>query len=192
MPSYQAPVEDMQFVLHDLWSLEASLTNIAAFEDYTRDVVDATLQEAAKINQTLLAPLNASGDAQGCRFEQGVVTTPTGFKEAYQTFQAAGWCGVALSPEWGGQGCPEMLNTLLLEMLCASNVSFSLYPGLTQGVCQAINTHGERWIRERYLPKMVSGQWAGVMCLTEAQAGSDLGLLRTKAELQTDGSYTIH
>lgn len=192
MPSYKAPVKDMKFVIHDMWGLEENLTGIDRFADFTIDVVDATLEEAAKLNETLLAPLNQSGDQQGCCFKDGVVTTPEGFKQAYQTYCEAGWSSVTGDPDFGGQGCPEMLNALLLEMQSSSNVSFSLYPGLTQGVCHAINTHASEALKARFLPNMVAGTWTGVMCLTESHAGTDLGLLRTKAvPSEVEGEYKI-
>jgi alkylation response protein AidB-like acyl-CoA dehydrogenase len=191
MPSYKAPLKDMHFVIHHQWPLSELIGDLNAFEDFTPDVCDATLEECAKINETLLHPLNQIGDQKGCRFEAGHVTTPPGFIEAYRTFQEAGWSSVSGSPDFGGQGIPEALNVLLQEMQSSSNVSFSLYPGLTQGVCHAISAHASDSLKQTYLPKMIAGQWTGVMCLTESHCGTDLGLLRTKAQVQADGSYRI-
>lgn len=191
MPIYKTPIKDMQFVIHHQWPLAEALAGLVAFEDYTPDVVDAMLVESAKINETLLHPLNQIGDNTPCQLTDAGVTTPPGFREAYQTFQAAGWASVSGSPDFGGQGAPEMLNVLLQEMQSSSNVSFSLYPGLTQGVSRAIEAHAPAHLQQTYLEKMISGQWTGVMCLTESHCGSDLGLLRTKAYPQADGSYEI-
>jgi alkylation response protein AidB-like acyl-CoA dehydrogenase len=191
MPSYTAPMQDMQFVLHQVWDIKQHLAEIPYFENISLDILDTVLEEAAKINNTLLAPLNSPGDQQGCQFNHGKVTTPEGFKNAYQTFQQAGWPALTADPEHGGQGFPETLGILCKEMLSASNTSFSLYVDLTNGVAKCIATHANDALKQTYLPKLVSGEWTGVMCLTEAQSGSDLNLIRTKAEPQADGSYLI-
>jgi alkylation response protein AidB-like acyl-CoA dehydrogenase len=190
MQVYEAPLRDMRFVLHELHA-DDGFGGIKKFEEFTPDLLDAVLEEAAKICQDVLLPLNASGDIEGATYENGVVRTPKGFKEAYTQFCEAGWASLASDPEWGGQGLPESVNKLVEEMICATNVSFSLYPGLTHGATTSIEGHGSDELKQAYLPKMVSGQWSGTMCLTEAHCGTDLGLLRTKADPQGDGSFKI-
>jgi alkylation response protein AidB-like acyl-CoA dehydrogenase len=190
MQVYEAPLRDMRFVLHELHANDG-FGGLKAFEEFTPDLLDAVLEEAAKITHDVLLPLNASGDLEGATYENGVVRTPAGFKEAYKTFCEGGWASLASPTEWGGQGLPETVNKLVEEMICAANVSFSLYPGLTHGGTTAIEGHASDELKQAYLPKMVSGQWSGTMCLTEAHCGTDLGLLRTKAEPQGDGSYKI-
>ena len=190
MQVYEAPLRDMRFVLHELHA-DDGFGGLKKFEDFTPDLLDAVLEEAAKICQEELLPLNASGDIEGCTYENGVVRTPKGFKAAYDKFREGGWASLASDPEWGGQGLPESVNKLVEEMICASNVSFSLYPGLTHGATTAIEGHASDELKHAYLPKMVSGEWSGTMCLTESHCGTDLGLLRTKAEPQADGSYKV-
>jgi len=192
MQVYQAPLRDMRFVLNEIFDpQEDGFGNFPAHEEFTPDLVDAVLEEAAKICTDVLLPINASGDIEGCVLENGVVRTPTGFKEAYAAFRDGGWCSLANDPKWGGQGLPETVNKLVEEMICAANVSFSLYPGLTHGGTTAIEGHASEDLQQRFLPNMVSGVWSGTMCLTEAHCGTDLGLLRTKAVPQDDGSYRI-
>jgi alkylation response protein AidB-like acyl-CoA dehydrogenase len=190
MQVYQAPVRDMKFVLHELHT-DDGFGNLEALEEFTPDLVEAILEEAAKVAQEVLLPLNRSGDIEGCTLENGVVRTPSGFKEAYAMFREGGWCALASDPEWGGQGLPESVNKMTEEMICAANVSFSLYPGLTHGGTTAIEGHASDELKRRYLPRMVSGEWSGTMCLTEAHCGTDLGLLRTRAVPQDDGSYKL-
>ncbi|HEY0269800.1 MAG TPA: acyl-CoA dehydrogenase C-terminal domain-containing protein [Sphingomonas sp.] len=190
MQVYQAPLRDMRFVLHELHA-DDGFGGLKKFADFTPDLLDAVLEEAAKIAQDVLLPLNASGDLEGATYENGVVRTPAGFKEAYKTFCESGWASLASDPEWGGQGLPESINKLVEEMICAANVSFSLYPGLTHGGTTAIEGHASDELKRAYLPKMVSGEWSGTMCLTESHCGTDLGLLRTRAEPQGDGGYRI-
>ncbi|MGF7149552.1 alkylation response protein AidB-like acyl-CoA dehydrogenase [Sphingomonas zeicaulis] len=191
MQVYQAPLRDMRFVLHELFAEGGAFGEQPAFAEFTPDLYDAILDEAARMAQDVLAPLNASGDLEGCRLENGVVRTPEGFKAAYDTFREGGWAALASPTEWGGQGLPETINKLVEEMICGANLSFSLYPGLTHGATTAIEGHGSEDLKNAYLPKMVSGEWAGTMCLTEAHCGTDLGLLRTRAVPQEDGSYRI-
>ena len=191
MPNYQAPIRDMQFVLHELWPLDIAYAEIADFAPYDRDTVDAILAEAAKFTENELAPLNQVGDQQGCQFSESKVSTAAGFKEAYAHFVSGGWPGLASDPLYGGQGAPHAVSFCLDEMLCAANVSFHLYPNLTQGVVRAVQVHASDELKQQYLPNMVSGQWTGAMCLTESHCGTDLGLLRTKAEPCEDGSYAI-
>jgi alkylation response protein AidB-like acyl-CoA dehydrogenase len=190
MQVYQAPVRDMKFVLHELHN-DDGFGNLEALEEFTPDLVEQILEEAAKVAQEVLLPLNRSGDIEGCTLENGVVRTPSGFKEAYAMFREGGWCALASDPEWGGQGLPEAVNKMTEEMICAANVSFSLYPGLTHGGTTALEGHASQELKERFLPKMVSGEWSGTMCLTEAHCGTDLGLLRTRAVPQEDGSYKL-
>ncbi len=190
MQVYEAPLRDMRFVLDELW-LDDGFGDLPALEEFDSDLTSAILEEAAKFSREVLLPLNRSGDEEGCTLENGVVRTPAGFKEAYQQFTESGWSSLASDPEYGGQGLPERVNKLVEEMTCSTNLSFGLYPGLTHGGTVAIKAHGTQDLKDFYLPRMNSGEWSGTMCLTEAHCGTDLGLLRTKAEPQEDGSYKI-
>ncbi len=190
MQTYKAPLRDMQFVVHELHDSQ-SLAALPGLEAATPDLIDSVLEEAGRFAETVLLPINAAGDEEGCRYENGVVRTPRGFKAAYDAFRENGWTSLAAAPEWGGQGLPELLNKQVEEMICATNLSFSLYPGLTHGAYQAIADHATEELKQRYLPRMVDGTWSGTMCLTEAHCGTDLGMLRTKAVPQADGSYKI-
>ncbi|GGN54421.1 acyl-CoA dehydrogenase [Novosphingobium indicum] len=190
MQVYEAPLRDMKFVLHELHN-DDGFGNLEALEEFTPDLVDAVLEEAAKVAQEVLLPLNRSGDIEGCTVENGGVRTPKGFKEAYDLFREGGWCALASDPEWGGQGLPEQVNKMTEEMICSANLSFSLYPGLTHGGTTAMEAYASDELKQAYLPKMVSGEWSGTMCLTEAHCGTDLGMLRTKAVPQDDGSYKL-
>ena len=190
MQTYNAPLRDMRFVLHELHGLE-KLNAFPKYADFTPDVVDSVLEEAAKIASEVLLPLNATGDQEGCVLENGVVRTPKGFKEAYNVFREGGWASLASDPEWGGQGLPESVNKLVEEMISATNCAFGLYPGLTHGATRALEGHGSEELKQAYLPKMIEGTWSGSMCLTEAHCGTDLGLLRTRATPNEDGSYRI-
>jgi alkylation response protein AidB-like acyl-CoA dehydrogenase len=190
MPSYRAPLDDMRFLLHDVHNI-AQLAELPGLEEATPDVIDAVLQEAATVCEELLFPLNQSGDAEGCHYENGEVRTPKGFKEAYAQYAAGGWIGLAAPVEYGGQGLPEAVRFVFEEMLCSSNLSFSMYPGLSHGASSALQSHGTDELKARYLPKLVDGTWTGTMCLTEAQAGTDLGILTTKAVPAGDGAYKI-
>ncbi len=190
MQVYNAPLRDMRFVLHELHNSSAHLTEIGQ-PDVTPDLIDSILEEAGKFATDVLLPLNASGDVEGCSYENGVVRTPAGFKEAYQRFRAAGWGALASGAEYGGQGLPEIVGKMVQEMQCSANLSFGLYPGLTHGATLALVGHGTEALKSLYLPKMIEGAWSGTMCLTEAHCGTDLGLLRTKAEPRDDGSFRI-
>ncbi len=190
MQVYNAPLRDMRFVLHELFQ-DDGFGGLAPHAEFTPDLVDAVLEEAARLTREVLLPLNRSGDEEGCVHENGVVRTPAGFKSAYDQFRDGGWCALASDPQWGGQGLPESVNKMVEEMICAANISFSLYPGLTHGATTALEGHGSEDLKAAYMPKLVSGEWSGTMCLTEAHCGTDLGLLRTKAEPQGDGSYRI-
>ena len=190
MQTYKAPLRDMRFVLHELHD-SASLAQLRGLEEISADLMDSILEEAAKVAEEVLLPTNAPGDEIGCVLENGVVRTPRGFKQAYDIFRQGGWTSLAADPKYGGQGLPESLNKLVEEMICSANLAFSLYPGLTHGAYQAIASHASDELKDTYLPKMVDGTWSGTMCLTEAHCGTDLGMLRTRAVPQADGSYKV-
>ena len=181
----------MRFVLHELLSDE-QIEALPGNEDFTPDVLNAVLDEAGRFCSTVLQPLNRSGDEQGCRLENGVVRTPDGFKQAYEEFIAAGWTGLAADSEHGGQGLPATMDALFTEMLCSSNLSFAMYPGLSHGAYKLIRRHGNEKQKKTWLPPLVEGRWSGTMCLTEPQCGTDLGLIRANATPETDGSYVIN
>ena len=190
MAVYNAPLRDMKFVYRELFNGD-DLQNLPGYSDFSADVVDAVLEEAAKISQEVLFPLNRSGDEEGCTFENGVVRTPKGFKEAYDQFTAGGWTGLGADQEYGGQGAPIAVNMMVEEMICSANMSFGMYPGLTHGAYNALKLYGTDEQKQLYLPKFADGSWSGTMCLTEPQCGTDLGLVRTKADPQDDGSYHL-
>lgn len=190
MPIYKAPLDDIRFVLNDVLHVDR-LTALPGYEEITPDLVDQVLVEAARFCENELLPLNQSGDEQGCQWENGVVRTPAGFKRAYDLFCEAGWNGISMDPAYGGQGLPKYVNSVIEEMICAANLSFGLYPGLTHGAGKALAEHGSDTLKDLYLPKMTSGEWSGTMCLTEAHCGTDLGLIRSRATPNPDGSYTI-
>ena len=189
MPSYTPPIRDMQFVLHEL--LKVTEADTPGYDELERDFTAAVLEEAGKISSEVLAPLNPVGDAQGCTLHNGKVTTPEGFADAYAQMREGGWLGLDADPEYGGQGMPYLLGTAVGEMFVSANMAFNMYQGLTHGACSAIHTHGSAEQKATYLPKLVSGEWSGTMNLTEPQCGTDLGLIRTKAEPQDDGTYRI-
>jgi len=191
MPSYKAPVDDALFLLNDVFHLDR-YGNLPGFADASPDVVEAVLREAAKFSEEVLAPLNRVGDKEGCtRHTDGTVSTPTGFKDAYQQIVAGGWIGISVPAEFGGQGLPATLTEVVNEFLCSANMAFAMYPGLTQGAIAALLAHASPALKAKYLPKMVEGVWTGTMNLTEPHCGTDLGLLRSKAVPQSDGSYKI-
>ncbi len=190
MPEYKAPQRDMMFVLDEIVNV-AELAELPGFEDATPDIVQGVIDEAAKIIENTIAPLNESGDEEGCSFDNGVVIPPKGFKEAYQLYAESGWTGLDKSIDFGGQGLPYTLATAVSEMLSGGNDAFSLYPGLTNGAYEALLEHGDEALQQRYLEKLTTGEWTGTMCLTEPQAGSDLSQVRTKAVDNGDGSYAI-
>jgi alkylation response protein AidB-like acyl-CoA dehydrogenase len=181
----------MRFVLNDVFKANDLWASMSRTREVTADLADAILEEAAKLTEGLLAPLNRSGDEEECQWDNGVVTTPRGFKEAYKTYAENGWTALSGNPEFGGQGMPKMLSVLFEEMLHAANTSFALYPILSNGATLAIDSHASEELKQTYLPKIYSGEWTGTMCLTEPHCGTDLGILRTKAVSQTDGSYAI-
>ncbi len=190
MPIYQAPVRDIEFLLYDVFEI-GKYQNLPRFSEATPDLVSAILEEGAKIAQEVLQPLNRSGDEEGCHFEDGEVTTPKGFKAAYKTFTEGGWAGLTADPEYGGQGLPNVLGIAFSEMISAANISFGTYPGLARGTYAAIHKHGNDEQKATYLPRLANGEWGGTMNLTEPHSGTDLGLMRTRAEPQEDGSYKI-
>jgi acyl-CoA dehydrogenase len=191
MPSYKAPVKDTLFLLNDVFDY-ARYDNMPGFSEAPLDVVEAVLGEGAKIAEEVLQPLNRSGDMEGCtRHADGRVTTPKGFKEAYKTFAEGGWVGIAGDPAYGGQGLPYFLSLALNEYAISANQAFAMYPGLTNGAMAALHTHASDAQKRTYLPKMTSGEWCGTMNLTEPQCGTDLGLIKTRAAPQADGSYAI-
>jgi alkylation response protein AidB-like acyl-CoA dehydrogenase len=191
MPSYRAPVEDVSFLLNDVFQFD-KYNNLPGFSDASADVREAILDEAAKFAENVIQPLNRVGDLEGCkRHDDGRVTTPTGFKEAFKQLGEGGWISLAIPTEYGGQGLPVTLSQAVGEFLISSNMAFSMYSGLTQGAMAALLVHGTDEQKKTFIPKMVTGQWAGTMNLTEPHCGTDLGLLRTKAVKQADGSYKI-
>lgn len=189
MPAYTAPVRDMQFLLNDVMSVQSA--NIPGYDELDPDFLTAILNECGKINTDVLAPLNAIGDTQGCTLENGVVRTPDGFKDAFEQVKEGGWTGIDCDPEFGGQGLPYLIGTAVGEMFASSNMAFGMYQGLTHGAYSAIHAHGSQEQKETYLPNMVSCDWTGTMNLTEPHCGTDLGLMRTKAEPQADGTFKI-
>jgi alkylation response protein AidB-like acyl-CoA dehydrogenase len=191
MPIYKAPVEDALFLLNDVFHLD-HYGNLPGFSDASPDVVEAVLREAAKFSEEVLTPLNRVGDKEGCkRAADGNVTTPKGFKEAYKQIVEGGWIGISVPSEFGGQGLPATLTEVVNEFFCSANMAFAMYPGLTQGAIAAMLVHAPAELKKKYLPKMVEGIWTGTMNLTEPHCGTDLGLLRSKAVKQADGSYKI-
>ncbi len=189
MPSYTAPIDDMQFLLHDV--LEVTGSDVPGYGDLEREFTAAILEEAGKISAEVLHPLNVVGDRQGCRLENGVVRTPDGFRDAFDQLRNGGWPGLDMPQQYGGQGMPYVMNSAVGEMFSAANQSFAMYQGLTHGAVAAILTHGTDAQKDMFVPKMVSCEWTGTMNLTEPQCGTDLGLMRTKAEPQDDGSYAL-
>jgi alkylation response protein AidB-like acyl-CoA dehydrogenase len=191
MPIYKAPVDDALFLLNEVFHLD-HYGNLPGFSDASPDVVEAVLREAAKFSEEVLTPLNRVGDKEGCkRAGDGSVSTPTGFKDAYKQIVEGGWIGISVPPEYGGQGLPATLTEIVNEFFCSANMAFAMYPGLTQGAIAALLTHASGELKKKYLPKMVEGVWTGTMNLTEPHCGTDLGLLRSKATKQADGSYKI-
>jgi alkylation response protein AidB-like acyl-CoA dehydrogenase len=190
MATYKAPLREYKFILHEVLGVE-EISSLPGYEDATPEIFDAVLEEAGKFCEEVLFPLNRTGDEEGCAFENGVVRTPKGFKEAYDGFCAGGWTALGSDPAYGGQGLPHALSLLVEEMICSTNMAFGMYPGLTSGAYNAIYQHGSDALKDKYLPNMVSGKWSGTMNLTEPHCGTDLGLIRTKAEPEADGTYRI-
>ncbi|HEX6111452.1 MAG TPA: acyl-CoA dehydrogenase C-terminal domain-containing protein [Geminicoccaceae bacterium] len=190
MTTYRAPRRDMRFVLHEPLEVE-QLSRLPGYEDATADVIDAVIEEGAKFCENVLFPINRAGDEQGCVYENGVVRTPPGFKQAYDRFVEGGWTGLAADPAHGGQGLPKAIKLVVDEMVCSANLAFSNYPGLSASAYLAIEAHAPDELKALYLPKLAAGTWSGTMCLTEPQCGTDLGLIRTRAEPNGDGTYAI-
>ena len=190
MATYTAPLRDLRFVYEELFDA-GEITALEDYRDATPDLVHAIVEEGAKLCQNELFPLNRSGDEEGCHFDNGNVRTPEGFRAAYAAYLEGGWGGLSCAPEFGGQGMPHSVNIALEEMLCSANLSFSTYPGLTRGVYRALRAFGNEAIKQLYLPRLVSGKWSGTMCLTESHCGTDLGLLRTRAEPTKEDTYRI-
>lgn len=188
---YKAPIRDIKFVMHELLNFEDHYKTIPAYAETDKDTLDSFVEAGASFAENELSPLNRSGDEEGCTFNNGVVTTPKGFKEAYQQFCELGFPSLCADVEYGGQGMPISLGSVINEMTGAANWSFSMYPGLSEGAIRTLEHHGTEAQKQQYLLKLVSGEWTGTMCLTESHAGSDLGIIRTKAEPNADGSYAI-
>ena len=193
MPSYTPPLRDMQFVMHELLGAVDELKQIPKYADLDADTVNAVLEEGGKFASKVLAPLNLVGDVQGCVLnkETHEVKTPDGFKEAYKQYTENGWSALSADPEWGGQGMPQLVNQAIYEMMNSANQAWTMYPGLSHGAHACLEVHGTPEQKAMYLPKLTSGEWTGTMCLTEPHCGTDLGLLRTKAEPVGDGTYKI-
>jgi len=189
MPSYTAPTKDMQFVLHDV--LDVGAADLRGYDEMDRDTTQAILDEAAKLAEQVLQPLNAPGDHQGCRLDNGAVRTPDGFPAAYAQLRDGGWLSLDADPAYGGQGMPYVLETAAGEIFASANISMAIYKGLTHGAVSALSAHGSEAQKAMFLPKMIEGRWSGTMNLTEPHCGTDLGLIRTKADPQADGSYKI-
>ncbi|MEO8802944.1 MAG: acyl-CoA dehydrogenase C-terminal domain-containing protein [Rudaea sp.] len=193
MTTYKAPLTDMRFVMFDLLRVQEQYARLPGGETATRDILDAILDESAKFSEQVLAPLNAVGDSEGCTFDKatGNVTTPTGFKQAYAKYIDGGWGGLTAPEAYGGQHLPESIGAPLKEMLDSANLAWGMYPLLSHGATEALKQHGEEWQREAFLKPIIAGRWTGTMCLTESHCGSDLGLLKTRAEPKPDGSYAV-
>jgi alkylation response protein AidB-like acyl-CoA dehydrogenase len=191
VPTYKAPLDEIRFLLEHVHDT-AQLTTLRGHEDATLDMLLAVLEEGARLAENVVAPLNQTGDAEGCRLEGGHVTTPRGFKDAYDAYRQAGWTAMTSSPDFGGQGLPHLAYFVLDEMLCSANLSFSMYPGLSHGATTLLERFGDEELKQRFLPRLIDGSWSGTMCLTEPQAGTDLGIIRTKAVPAGDGAYLVN
>jgi alkylation response protein AidB-like acyl-CoA dehydrogenase len=190
MPTYRAPLEDIRFVLDEVVGA-ARLADLPGHEDATPDLISAVLEEGARFAENELQPLNRSGDREGCTFENGVVRTPEGFREAYRGYAEGGWTGITADPDYGGQGLPHLVGFVMEEIVSSANMAFGMYPGLSHGAYNALDAYGSAEQKALYLPKLAAGTWSGTMCLTEAQCGTDLGLIRTKAVPNDDGSFAL-
>lgn len=193
MPIYNPPLRDMQFVMHEVFDVSREFAAMPTFAEVDRETVNAVLEEGGKFAAEVIFPLNISGDTEGCRLDVATheVTPPQGFKEAYRQYVEGGWPALSCAPEFGGQGLPAVVNQCFYEMLNSANQAWTMYPGLSHGAYEALFAHGTEWQKTTYLPRLVSGVWTGTMCLTEPHCGTDLGLLRTRAVPQEDGSYRI-
>src|SRR5215469_9946208 len=191
MPFYRAPLDDYRFLLNELFELD-NQRDLPQFADLSSDLVEDVLTNAAKFCEEVLQPLNQSGDEEGCHFENGVVRTPKGFREAYKAYSEAGWGALGVPTDWGGAGLPMLINMTVAEMAQSANQAFAMYPGLSSAALAAVGATGAPWMREHIVPKMVSGEWAGTMCLTEPHCGTDLRLMKTRAVEQPDGTYRMN
>jgi len=194
MPSYTPPLRDMQFVMHEVLNVTEQLKQIPRHADTDADTINAVLEEGGKFAANVIFPLNISGDAEGCKLDKTTheVTAPKGFKEAYAQYVEGGWAALSCDPDYGGQGLPFVLNQCIYEMMNSANQAWTMYPGLSHGAYEALHAHGTDEQKKLYLPKLVSGEWTGTMCLTEPHCGTDLGMLRTKAEPLADGTYKLN
>ena len=193
MPSYNPPLRDMQFLMHEVFKVTETYQQIPKYAEVDADTINAVIEEAGKFAANVAFPLNISGDEEGCTLnkETHEVTTPKGFKQDYAKYVEGGWPALSCDPEYGGQGLPFVLNSALYEMLNSANQAWTMYPGLSHGAYEALHAYGTPEQKKIYLGKLTSGEWTGTMCLTEPHCGTDLGLLRTKAEPQADGTYKI-
>ncbi|WP_313301525.1 acyl-CoA dehydrogenase C-terminal domain-containing protein [Diaphorobacter sp.] len=193
MPTYTPPLRDMQFLLHEVFQVSKDYQQMPAYAEFDADTVNAVLEEAGKFAANVTFPLNITGDEEGCTLDKATheVTTPKGFKDAYKQFIDGGWPALSCDPQYGGQGLPFVMNSMLYEMLNSANQAWTMYPGLSHGAYEALHAYGTDEQKKRYLPKLTSGEWTGTMCLTEPHCGTDLGMLRSKAEPQADGTYKI-
>ncbi|MFN4359209.1 MAG: acyl-CoA dehydrogenase C-terminal domain-containing protein [Hylemonella sp.] len=194
MPSYNPPLRDMQFVMHEVLKVTDALKQIPRHADTDADTINAVLEEGGKFAAEVIFPLNISGDAEGCKLDKTTheVTAPKGFKEAYAQYIEGGWAALSCDPDYGGQGLPFVINQCFYEMMNSANQAWTMYPGLSHGAYECLHAHGTDEQKKQFLPKLVSGEWTGTMCLTEPHCGTDLGMLRTKAEPQADGTYKIN
>ena len=193
MPAYTPPLRDMQFVLHEVLKVSDEFKALPKHADIDADTINAVLEEGGKFAAEVTFPLNISGDTEGCVLDKSTheVKTPTGFKAAYEKFVEGGWAALSCDPEYGGQGLPFVVNQCFYEMMNSANQAWTMYPGLSHGAYEALHAHGTDEQKRLYLPKLTSGEWTGTMCLTEPHCGTDLGLLKTRAEPNADGSYAI-
>lgn len=194
MPSYNPPLRDMQFVMHEVLNVTDALKQIPRHADTDADTINAVLEEGGKFAAEVIFPLNISGDAEGCKLDKTTheVAAPKGFKEAYAQYVEGGWAALSCDPDYGGQGLPFVLNQCIYEMMNSANQAWTMYPGLSHGAYECLHAHGTDEQKKQFLPKLVSGEWTGTMCLTEPHCGTDLGMLRTKAEPQADGTYRLN
>ncbi|MCA9837981.1 MAG: acyl-CoA dehydrogenase C-terminal domain-containing protein [Trueperaceae bacterium] len=191
MPTYKAPLRDMRFVLHEWLEVHHHLKPLDVFADVDNELIDQVLEESSRFAENVIFPLNQTGDQEGCTYQEGEVKTPAGFKEAFRQYSQAGWLGLDADPDYGGQGLPKILGINVGEMIGSANTAWAMYPGLSRGAAHTIHAHGDEASKTLYIPKLLSGEWAGTMCLTEAHAGTDLGMIRTKAEPLDDGSFSL-
>ena len=192
MPDYKAPLRDLEFVTNELWNYDQHYQSLVGAEEVDSELRGAIIGEAAKFAEQVIAPLRRVGDEEGCTWSEEGVTTPTGFKEAYKQYIDGGWTGLAVPAEFGGQALPVSMAFMVSELMGQANHAWTMYPGLSSGCRETLMAHGTDEQKNIYLPKLVSGEWSGTMCLTEPQAGSDLSFLRTKAEPNGDGSYSVY